>query len=239
MKKTNYYIKLAIVNLITFTRVVGSIIMPISYFNHGVGSLVIFIPLLFFTDLIDGKLSRYWKVETFLGCILDAISDKLFAFVMIAMLSYYYKATLIVLLLEFTIFVLNTLAFKENKNVQSSKIGKAKTMILDVAIIIMYLYIGRPLFEEFLSEGFNLWLITYEPHVNYMLIGIMIGLQLLALSDYKKKSLNQVSYEKFEYINLKSTKEMLFMLTDREFYINNKNKKLRELLYQDKRTLTS
>lgn len=238
MNKTNYYIKLAIVNLITFTRVIGSIIMPISYFNHGVDSLVIFIPLLFFTDLIDGKLSRYWKVESFLGCILDAMSDKLFGFVMIAMLSYYYKAMFMVLLLEFIIFVLNMLAFKENKNVQSSKLGKAKTMILDVSIIFMYFYIGRPLYEGYISLSFNNLLMTYQDHINFILIGIMIGIQLITLCDYKKKSLSQVSYEKFKYTNLKSTKEIIFMLTDRDFYINNKNKRLRELLYNNKRTLT-
>lgn len=86
MKKRSNTIKFWIVNFITFTRVLGSIIMPIIYFTKGIETLVFFVVVLFLTDCIDGKLSRLWKVESFLGSLLDSISDKLFAFVMLALL---------------------------------------------------------------------------------------------------------------------------------------------------------
>ena len=155
MKKDFKYIKFSIVNLITFSRVLGSIILPIIYFVKGIEWLGFFVILLFLTDFIDGRLSRYWHVESFLGGLLDSISDKLFAFVMLAILSYEYPAMLIVLLLEFIIFVINTLTFSENKNVQSSKMGKFKTFVLDTSVSIMFLYTARSLYERYITLSFN------------------------------------------------------------------------------------
>ena len=131
--KKKYYIKLVLVNLITLSRLIGALLMPLIYFKQGIESLGFLIIILFLTDMIDGKLSRLLKVETFLGGLLDAVSDKLFAFVLLAILTYYYPSMLIVLTLEFSIFVLNTLTFKDNKNIKSSKMGKVKTMVLDIA----------------------------------------------------------------------------------------------------------
>ena len=85
-------IKFIIVNLITFTRILGSIIMPICYFSGKISYFALFVGLIFLTDLVDGKLSRFWKVESFLGSLLDTISDKLFALVLIAILSYEYQS---------------------------------------------------------------------------------------------------------------------------------------------------
>ena len=183
--KKSYYLKLILVNLITLSRLISAILLPILYFKNGVTSLCILIPFLFVTDLIDGKLSRYFKVETFLGSILDAVSDKVFAFV------------------------------------------------LETSIVIMYLFIGMPLYSKYLSSGFLTKLIEIEKPINYVLIGIMIGMEILTLTDYKKKSAKQTSYEKIKFKELKSTKEIIKLLLDREFYIKNKNTKLKELLYRD------
>ena len=86
--KKKYYIKLVLVNLITLSRLIGALLMPLIYFKQGIESLGFLIIILFLTDMIDGKLSRLLKVETFLGGLLDAVSDKLFAFVLLAMLTY-------------------------------------------------------------------------------------------------------------------------------------------------------
>ena len=231
--KKNYYIKFVIVNLITLLRLIASILMPIVYFKSGINSFCYFIPFLFLTDLIDGKLSRKLKVETFFGSILDAVSDKLFAFVLLGILTYYYRSMIVVIILEFTIFMLNTLAFTDNKNIQTSKIGKVKTTILDINIVLMYLYLYLPLYEKYLSVGLRNTLLNIKVPFNYVLIGIMIGMEVLTLTDYKKKSIKQVNYEKIEFKELKSFKEIIKLLVDREFYIKNKNKKLKELLYKN------
>lgn len=233
MKKDLKYIKFTIVNLITFSRILGSIILPIIYFTKGIESLAVFVIILFLTDMIDGKLSRYWKVESFLGSFMDSISDKLFAFVMLGVLSYEYPIMLIVLALEFVIFVINTLAFSENKNVQSSKMGKVKTVILDVCVSILFVYSARTIYEKFITYKFNYFLINSEIPVSYILAGIIIGMEILTISDYSKNRLKQTTYKKIKTKRLKSFKEIWKMLIDREFYIKNKDERLKKFLYKN------
>lgn len=226
------YAKYIIVNLITFTRIIGSIIMPISYFKHGIGIFAFFVCLIFLTDTIDGKLSRIWKVESFLGAFLDSVGDKLFAFVMIGILSYEYPVMLIVLFLELYIFIIGIIAFNKNKNLQTSQLGKRKTVFLDISISIMYIYLAKNIYSKFLPFKINSFLdISLKP-LNYVLIGIMIGLDLIVICDYIKTRNVKVTYERINDRKLKSKKDILFMLTDRDFYMNNKSKKLRELLYE-------
>ena len=233
MKKRSNVIKFVFVNLLTFSRVLGSIILPIIYFTKGTKGMAIFVMILFLTDMLDGKLSRYFKVESFLGGIMDSASDKLFAFVMLAILSYEYHLLLIVILFEFIIFVINTLAFKENKNVQSSKLGKLKTIVLDVSISVMYLYKAIDIYKNLVGEKVLNMIIKSEYSVIYVLIGIMLGMQLVTICDYSKKRLKQVTvFEKIKGKQLKPVKEIWNILIDRDFYIENKDKSLKELLYK-------
>lgn len=231
--KKDRLIKFIIVNLLTLTRIIGAIIMPISYFRHGMDTYFLFVALIFFTDFLDGKLSRHWKVESFIGSLLDTVGDKLFALVMIAILSYEYHSMLIVLVLELTISIKSIFDFKNNKNIKSSKMGKVKTFILDASISIMYIYLARSVYENLISVKFSNFLINTQDSVIYILIGINIGMELLTISDYNKKSIKQdLTFESIKGKKLKSKKEILFMFTDREFYIENRDKKLKELLYE-------
>lgn len=235
MKKRSKLLKFWIVNTITFTRVIGSVVMPIIYFTKGVESLVFFVVLLFLTYCIDGKLSRLWKVESFLGSLLDSISDKLFAFVMLGILSYEYSGLLSVLLLEFIIFVINTLAFTEFKNVQSSKIGKLKTVILDGSLSILCFFSAKDFLGKYLGESFIKVITKIEYSFSYILIGIMFGIGLVTVCDYSKKRLKQVTvFEKMKGKKLKEWSEIWKILFTREIYINNKDRSLRELLYEEK-----
>jgi len=228
------YIQFAIVNLITFSRVVGSIILPIIYFTHGIGSLACLVILLFLTDCVDGKLSRFWKVESFLGSLLDSISDKLFAFVMLSILSYEYHSMLIVLILEFIIFVINTLAFSENKNVKTSMLGKFKTFMLDVVVSLLFLYKAKDLYFSYLPVWVSNLLIRSEYATIYILIGVLIGMQLLTISNYSKKRIMQTTYEKIKNKKLKSVKEIWKMIINRDFYIKNKDvSNLKDFLYEN------
>lgn len=231
MKKI-YYLKLVLVNLITFSRFIGSILIPIIYFKYGVKSLGLLILILFLTDMLDGFLSRKLKVETFLGGLMDAVSDKLFAFVLLGLLTYYYPVILIVLFLEFTIFVINTLSFKDNKNIKTSSLGRAKTILQDISIIVMYLLLVSDIYINYLPIKFANFIIHNNLGINYILVGIMICLDVLTLCDYKKKSIKQIKYQKLNKKELLPLKDIIVLLTDREFYVKNKDKKLKELLYK-------
>lgn len=230
--KKKYYIKLVLVNLITLSRLIGALLMPLIYFKQGIESLGFLIIILFLTDMIDGKLSRLLKVETFLGGLLDAVSDKLFAFVLLAILTYYYPSMLIALTLEFSIFVLNTLTFKDNKNIKSSKMGKVKTMVLDIAISILFILLAKSIYVKYLPYTLNYLIDKNMNAITYILIGIMIGMQILTISDYRKKNIKETSYEKVALKELLPLKTIFFRITDRNFYIENKDKKLKELLYK-------
>lgn len=232
MKKENK-IKFTIVNLITFSRVVGSILLPIYYFTKGIKYIGILVVILFLTDMVDGKLSRKWKVESFLGALLDSISDKLFAFVMLAILTYEYPIMLMVILLEFIIFGINTLAFKENKNIHSSKMGKFKTLILDLNVSILYLIKARDYFNKIIPVNVLNFLNKNDYSISLVLTGIIVGTQLLTISNYSKSRMKQTTYEKIDKKELKSFKEIWDLLIDREFYIKNKNENLRKFLYKN------
>lgn len=230
--KKHKLVKFIIVNLLTLTRIIGSIVMPISYFKEGIGLFALFVCLIFFTDFLDGKLSRAWKVESFIGSLLDTIGDKLFALVMIVILSYEYHSMLIVLVLEMIIFINSIFDFKNNKNIKTSKMGKVKTFILDVSMSIMYIYLARNVYQKYISSSINNFIINTQTSVIYILIGIIIGMEILTISDYTKKSIKQdLKFESIKGKKLKDKKEIIYMLTDREFYIENRDKKLKELLY--------
>lgn len=228
----NKVLKFILVNLLTLTRIIGAVIMPISYFKNGIGMFSLFVCLIFFTDFLDGKLSRYWKVESFLGSLADSVGDKLFAFSMILILANEYPLILVIFALEIYIFISGILSFSQNKNVQSSKMGKRKTFILDISISIMFIYLARDIYSSYISTRLMDFLNNSEEAVVYSLIGIMIGLELLTIADYTIKHLKKVSLKNIRGKKLKSTKEITYMLINREYYIENRDKSLRELMYK-------
>ena len=147
-------VEFLLVNLITLVRLIGSFIIPILYFKKGINSFALFVFLIFLTDTIDGRLSRFFKVESFLGSLLDSVSDKLFGLIMLAILSYEFPIMLIILILELTILISSILAYSNNKNVKSSHTGKIKTFILDFGISLLFVLLAKDLFKEYISLSF-------------------------------------------------------------------------------------
>ena len=163
---------------------------------------------------------------------MDAISDKLFSFSLLLILTYYYPLMFIVLFLEILILIVNTLSFKDNKNIKSSKMGKFKTMVLDINISIMFVILSKSIYLKYLKNNVIMFLNNNEQAIIYVMIGIIIGMELLTISGYKKELFKKVSYEKVNFNSLYNFKELFFRMTNREFYIQNKDKKLKELLYK-------
>ena len=230
--KKKYYLKFVFVNLITLSRLIGSFLLPFVYFKSGIESLLLWVIIIFLTDYFDGMLSRKLKVESFFGGLMDAISDKLFSFSLLLILTYYYPLMFIVLFLEILILIVNTLSFKDNKNIKSSKMGKFKTMVLDINISIMFVILSKSIYLKYLKNNVIMFLNNNEQAIIYVMIGIIIGMELLTISGYKKELFKKVSYEKVNFNSLYNFKELFFRMTNREFYIQNKDKKLKELLYK-------
>ena len=109
--------------------------------------------------------------------------------------------------------------------------GKFKATILDINITILYLYKAKDLLN--LPNKLMYFLDKTEYSISYILVGIIVGIQLVTICHYSKSILKQTSFEKINKKDLKSNKEIISMLTDREFYIKNKDNSLRKFLYKN------
>ena len=118
--------KKIIVNAITSLRLLATLLIAPIYFAYGglVSSAVI--AGFFLTDFIDGKLARKWHVQTFLGSLLDTISDKTLAVSSLLTLSTVNPLYTLPLLMEIGIFAVNKAIYQEGHNIQANIIGKAK-----------------------------------------------------------------------------------------------------------------
>ena len=97
-------IKKIIVNSLTFSRILGTILMPILYINLDSYIFLIVIGLLLLTDFFDGLLAKVWNVRTLFGSLLDMLADKLLALSILVILGLIYKLMFIPLIIEILIW---------------------------------------------------------------------------------------------------------------------------------------
>lgn len=132
--------KVKIVNCITGSRVLGSILLPFIAPVLGTLSTAIFIGLLWLTDALDGYLAKHkWGVSTIFGANLDAFSDKLLGVAMMLYLIPFFPALILPVLSELAILRVNWYFGKKGADVKSSKLGKVKTAILDITTVLALL----------------------------------------------------------------------------------------------------
>ncbi len=124
-----------LVNSITFTRVIGTFLMPFVYKNLSPDNFIIYIVLLLLTDSIDGCLARRLKASTLFGALLDTLADKLLAFATIIVLANVYKTMWMPLILEVLITFINVNTGTKGAHIESSMLGKIKTWILGVCTV--------------------------------------------------------------------------------------------------------
>ncbi len=92
------------------------------------------------TDAFDGWYARNYNAQSEFGAMLDAICDKLFVLTLAFPLSFKYPSWIVlILVLELIISIINSSYKIKGYDARSSKIGKAKTVILDSAIALCYL----------------------------------------------------------------------------------------------------
>lgn len=238
-----YWQKLIFVNMLTGLRFIGSILLIPIYLNFGMLGMLISTIIFYSTDAIDGFAAKKLQVSTFFGALFDGMSDKLFDIIVLVILSFNNKLLLFLLLFEVLILIIgyNT-AFKGNK-IKSLKIGKIKTVIIDVAFILI------------------IFLNTFCNNSIIILIIILISIlfEILALIGYikndlegnKSNALYQKEIKKTNDAGLKTTikiyheikdniidaKEIKEKLFDHNFYRLNKNKPLKDLLVKKNKSL--
>ena len=181
-----------LVNLITFIRSLGTIaIIPI-FATYGAFATALSAIGFFSTDFIDGFLARRLHVQSFFGSILDALSDKAFGIVCLLLLSTLNPLFLVLIGLELGILYVNYKSVERGNNSQSSKAGKAKTVLLAASIIGSYFAYSAPTLKTLLSyinvSSFNA-LLSLNPGLISTILAIpAIAGSVYVVCDYQKKA---------------------------------------------------
>lgn len=199
---------LIIVNLITLSRIIGSVFMFPIFFAYGKISVGIFLAFLFLTDSIDGYLARKYNVSTFLGSILDSICDKVVIIASCLVLCFLNNLFYISIALELLIFLVNMYALMQNGNIKSSQIGKAKMWVLTICVTIGF----------FFSK-------SDTKLINCLIAIPAIISELITLIDYIVKAAKLKPSIKIEKPKYKKFSEIKFMLFDPDFYAKHKDEK--------------
>lgn len=190
------------VNLITTTRFIYTLILPILQLRISNMAFIINLIILFLTDTIDGFLARKFKVQTFYGSIMDTIADKTLSIVLLIILANHISILYVVLLCEVLIALLNSFEMARRKRTKSILIGKVKMWLLAITIVSCYLqYFG---------------VISLE--IVDVLCIITVVMQILTFVSYVKYLESQKDNLR-EKPKLKSMKDLKYILFDTEFYL--------------------
>lgn len=194
--------KKVIPNILTLSRLL--VIPMIIYLgiNEYIFPLIILAAFIAFTDFLDGKLARKWNVTSELGAKLDAIGDKCLAFSLLIILVVDHPGFFYIFVLECLIALFNIYVFYKCKMAESLLIGKIKTWVIFITILLGF---------------FNILLKNIE-----IPIGIFIALTLLfqigSLIQYMNAySVNKNQKKRFNYENKEYYKIVKTILENEEF----------------------
>lgn len=166
-------------------------------------AFLIIIGILFFTDCLDGFISRKCHSQTLFGSIMDTIADKVLCIVLILCISS--KATILYIILigELIIAFINIIGTINDASIKASMVGKAKMWALAVATILGYMYY---------FEICDILLVN--------ITGAIVALmQICVIFIYgsKMQKVKQIRNKKFEF---KKGKELAYALFNTEYYLS-------------------
>ncbi len=133
--------KKIIPDLLTLSRLLVTPLVIYLGVNNQFFSLIFLAIFIALTDFLDGKLARRWNVTSELGAKLDTIGDKCLAFALLAILIFDNHYFFYVLVLEVMIALFNIYVFYKSKIVCSLLIGKIKTWVIFITIILGFVNI--------------------------------------------------------------------------------------------------
>ena len=142
-------------NKLTISRIICTPLLILFYMlpiPYGIGkflALAIYI-IACVTDFLDGKIARKYNLITDFGKFSDQIADKFVTtsaliLVLFSNVTYWWLEVLIVLVVvlrDILISGIRMLAAKNGTVIAADIFGKIKSFVLDVALMIMILYIG-------------------------------------------------------------------------------------------------
>lgn len=146
--------KLSLIRIILVPIMVATFYMTFIPFNYLITAVIFTVAA--FTDFLDGHIARKYNLVTDLGKFLDPIADKILvigAFIIMLTtpcifagsfgFTFYQLAggigVTIIVARELIVSVLRMLAAGKGKVLAAEKSGKIKTLVTDVAIVLLFL----------------------------------------------------------------------------------------------------
>lgn len=123
-------------NMLTLTRLILIPFILYFAFNKNLQLAIILIIIGAITDFFDGLIARSFNFVSELGAKLDTIADKFFAGTLIICLIIKNKLFILCLIGELLIAVTNTMSYLKKQNPKTKYIGKVKTAMLFITIIV-------------------------------------------------------------------------------------------------------
>lgn len=173
-------------NVLTLIRgIVAPITIIPAVINQNLYLAFSLIALCALTDSFDGWYARNRNAQSAFGALLDAICDKLFVLTLAFPLVFVYTKWIIgILALELIIAIINSYSRVRGHDARSSKMGKVKTVILDISIAICYL--------NFIVKVPEIVLGMFAILTNVLQVCSIIGYYRIYKGQVSEKELNKV-----------------------------------------------
>ena len=157
-------IKKCIPNILTVSRLIATPFIVYLGIKNEVVPLIIIAIFISLTDFLDGKLARLWNVSSEIGAKLDTIGDKALAIGLLIILVIDNHMFFYILVLEVIISIFNVYVFMKQHIVESLLVGKIKTWVIFITIILGLFNLLFPSLKIFVTifivqEGCN-WYIS-------------------------------------------------------------------------------
>ena len=195
--KEKEYMNKNVPNILTISRIICTPIIILLFLLPIPNGIGVFVALGIyiigcFTDLLDGKIARKYNLITDFGKFMDQIADKFItttAMILVLFSGFvtpYWLAVLIILIVvlrDILVSGIRMYAASKGIVIAADIFGKIKSFFLDVASMILMLFIGL------LLAGANAWII----YLMYVGVGLMvIGtlLSLLSCVNYSIKAID-------------------------------------------------
>lgn len=236
------------VNSITMIRVIGTFLLPIISTTFSAKGVVSYLIILLLTDSIDGILARRLNASTIFGALLDALADKMLGIATLCLLAFKFPIMLLPVMAELAIVLINTTGATKGSGIESSLLGKFKTWIMGISMVLAFLTVYANDFislinnvtveGETIIEAFN-YLITHEATVINSLSFIMVGADLMVAFDYRIRNKSDAKKAKDnglvpKNMTLKKGRDLLFCLLDHNYYLKTRNMPLLESLGEER-----
>ena len=189
MKNLKKYIP----NILTASRLVFTpIVIFLGLTNH-YKILIAVAMIIAFTDFLDGYLARKWGVVSELGARLDVIGDKMLAIGLLLILIIKNHAFFYVLILECIISVLNLYFYFRKGIAASLLVGKFKTWIIFITIILGFVGLVIPGISPYVT------ILVYLTAI-LQVVTVICYLMYLIKTPSQKKNFEESSLEYYKII---------------------------------------